>query len=97
MKRCLLAWLILPLAALVPFEAMGATENAPGDALAQYRNISLWDVGQVPGAAGDGPLDAPFLTVFSPRAGTANGGAVIIAPGGGNIMLMYGAEGADGA
>jgi len=58
-------------------------------------NIPLWEAGHVPGAAGDGPLDAPFLTVFSPRAGTANGGAVLIAPGGGNIMLMYGAEGAD--
>jgi formylglycine-generating enzyme required for sulfatase activity len=58
-------------------------------------NIPLWQAGHVPGAAGDGPLDAPFLTVFSPRAGTANGGAVLIAPGGGNIMLMYGSEGAD--
>ena len=54
----------------------------------------MWD-GPAPGAAGDGPLDAPFLTVFLPRAGTANGGAVLIAPGGGNIMLMYGGEGAD--
>ncbi|MEO8184075.1 MAG: SUMF1/EgtB/PvdO family nonheme iron enzyme, partial [Deltaproteobacteria bacterium] len=42
-----------------------------------------------------GPLDAPFLTVFRPREGKANGGALVIAPGGGNIMLMYGAEGAD--
>ena len=42
-----------------------------------------------------GPLDAPFLTVFRPPAGKANGGAVVIAPGGSNIMLMYGAEGAD--
>jgi formylglycine-generating enzyme required for sulfatase activity len=80
MKRRLLVTLILPLAAL------GAT--APPD-----RNISLWDVGQVPGARGDGPLDAPFLTVFTPRVG--NGAAVIVAPGGGNIMLMYGGEGTD--
>jgi len=58
-------------------------------------NIPLWEAGHVPGAAGDGPLDAPFLTVFQPRAGTANGSAVLIAPGGGNIMLMYGGEGAD--
>src|SRR3954470_16039577 len=64
--------------------------------LGAYRNIPLWD-GPAPDAAGDGPLDAPFLTVFQPRAGTANGGAVVIAPGGGNIMLMYGAEGADAA
>jgi formylglycine-generating enzyme required for sulfatase activity len=62
-----------------------------------YLNIPLWEAGHVPGAMGDGPLDAPFLTVFSPRAGTANGAAVLIAPGGGNIMMMYGGEGADAA
>ncbi|HEX6396224.1 MAG TPA: SUMF1/EgtB/PvdO family nonheme iron enzyme [Steroidobacteraceae bacterium] len=87
----MLATLILPLAAL------GATgpATAPDAELTPYRDISLWDVGQVPGAKGDGPLDAPFLTVFLPRAGTANGGAVVVAPGGGNIMLMYGGEGGD--
>jgi hypothetical protein len=37
----------------------------------------------------------PFLTVFQPPAGKRNGGAVVIAPGGSNIMLMYGAEGLD--
>src|ERR1043165_4306148 len=83
MKKRLLAALLFPLAAIAAPE------------LAQYRDLPLWDVGQVPGARGDGPLDAPFLTVFAPRAGTANGGAVIVAPGGGNIMLMYGGEGAD--
>ena len=83
MKRRLLASLILPLA------TFGIAGPAP------YRDLPLWDVGQVPGAQGDGPLDAPFLTVFAPRAGTANGAAVIVAPGGGNIMLMYGGEGAD--
>ena len=56
-------------------------------------NIPLWDAGKVPEAKGDGPLDAPFLTVFTPAAGKANGGSVVIAPGGSNIMLMYGAEG----
>lgn len=61
----------------------------------ELHNIPLWNPGDVPGAKGDGPLDAPFLTVFTPRAGTANGSAVLIAPGGGNIMLMYGAEGGD--
>lgn len=66
----------------------------PETELKPYRNIPLW-TGPAPGAVGDGPLDAPFLTVFTPRAGTANGGAVLIAPGGGNIMLMYGGEGAE--
>ena len=88
MKR----FLLMTMAAGFMTCAMG---GEPGAALSAYRNIPLWEPGHVPGAAGDGPLDAPFLTVFSPRAGKANGGAVVIAPGGGNIMLMYGGEGAD--
>jgi acetyl esterase/lipase len=55
----------------------------------------LWDAGKVPLATGNGPLDAPFLTVFAPPEGKRNGGAVVVAPGGSNIMLMYGAEGVD--
>ena len=90
MKNPLLAALFCPLAA---FAAGSAPDPAEG--LGPYRDIPLWDVGQVPGSKGDGPLDAPFLTVFMPRAGRANGGAVVVAPGGGNIMLMYGGEGAD--
>jgi formylglycine-generating enzyme required for sulfatase activity len=74
--------------------AASVTAAESGTALAAYRNIPLW-TGPAPGAAGDGPLDVPFLTVFPARHGTANGGAVIIAPGGGNIMLMYGSEGAE--
>jgi acetyl esterase/lipase len=58
-------------------------------------NIPLWEAGKVPLAKGDGPLDTPFLTVFLPSAGKANGGSVVVAPGGSNIMLMYGAEGTD--
>jgi formylglycine-generating enzyme required for sulfatase activity len=72
-----------------------AAGGEPGTTPGAYRNIPLWEAGHAPGALGDGPLDAPFLTVFLPRAGTANGAAVLIAPGGGNIMLMYGGEGAD--
>ncbi|HKD08989.1 MAG TPA: alpha/beta hydrolase [Bryobacteraceae bacterium] len=58
-------------------------------------NIPLWDEGKVPLSKGDGPLDKPFLTVFQPPEGKRNGGSVVVAPGGGNIMLMYGAEGTD--
>jgi acetyl esterase/lipase len=58
-------------------------------------NIPLWDASKVPLATGNGPLDAPFLTVFAPPEGKRNGGAVVVAPGGSNIMLMYGAEGVD--
>jgi endo-1,4-beta-xylanase len=56
-------------------------------------NIPLWDDGKVPLAAGNGPLDKPFVTVFMPPENKRNGGAVVVAPGGGNIMLMYGNEG----
>jgi len=58
-------------------------------------NIPLWEPGKVPMAKGDGPLDAPFLTAFLPPEGKRNGASVIIAPGGSDIMLMYGAEGMD--
>jgi acetyl esterase/lipase len=56
-------------------------------------NIPLWEEGKVPLATGAAPLDAPFLTVFLPPEGKRNGAAVIVAPGGGNIMMMYGGEG----
>lgn len=58
-------------------------------------NIPLWEPGKVPLAAGDGPLDNPFLTVFQPPEGKRNGTSVIVAPGGSNVMLMYGLEGVD--
>ena len=76
--------------------ALGAVPfaRAPQQTPANY-NIPLWPAGKVPLAQGNGPLDAPFLTVFVPPEGKRNGGAVIIAPGGSNIMLMYGAEGLD--
>jgi acetyl esterase/lipase len=82
---------------IVPAVAAWAVASAaePSGGLSSYRNIPLWEAGSVPGAAGNGPLDAPFLTAFRPREAAANGGSVIIAPGGGNIMLMYGAEGMD--
>ena len=58
-------------------------------------NIPLWEAGKVPQAQGNGPLDSPFLTVFLPPEGKRNGASVVIAPGGSNIMLMYGGEGID--
>jgi acetyl esterase/lipase len=85
-------------AALIVSIAAGwaaVAEAGSGGPLSSYRNIPLWEPGHVPGAAGNGPLDAPFLTVFLPHEETANGSSVVIAPGGANIMLMYGAEGAD--
>ena len=67
-------------------------DSKVGSKPANYTNIPLWDAGKVPSATGTGPLDVPFLTVFLPPEGKRNGGSVVVAPGGSNIMLMYGAE-----
>jgi formylglycine-generating enzyme required for sulfatase activity/acetyl esterase/lipase len=71
-----------------------ATVIANGQ-LSSNTNIRLWEVGNVPLATGTGPLDSPFLTVVAPPADKRNGASVIVAPGGANIMLMYGGEGLD--
>jgi acetyl esterase/lipase len=85
----------LALVALVMAAPSGAAPGPVNDELSPYRNIPLWEAGKVPLAVGTGPLDAPFLTAFLPPEGKRNGSSVVIAPGGANIMLMYGAEGVD--
>jgi acetyl esterase/lipase len=82
----------LILAGLALLGALRAAVVGPGDSSANF-NIPLWAPGKVPMAKGDGPLDNPFLTVFLSPSGKRNGSAVVIAPGGSNIMLMYGGEG----
>jgi endo-1,4-beta-xylanase len=74
--------------------ALAVSAAGPAKYPANY-NIHLWEPGKVPLAKGDGPLDQPFLTVFQPPEGNRNSSAVIVAPGGSNIMLMYGLEGID--
>jgi acetyl esterase/lipase len=103
-SRFLLRWQFISVTLLVcgtllAAEKPPATRKTGGDksgekSTANY-NIPLWDEGKVPLATGNGPLDNPFLTVFLPPEGKRNGGSVIIAPGGSNIMLMYGVEGID--
>jgi endo-1,4-beta-xylanase len=80
---------------LVAAGALLAADNkvAGGEKLSLNYDIPLWEESKVPLAAGDGPLDKPFLTVFLPPEGKRNGASVVVAPGGGNIKLMYGAEG----
>lgn len=78
---------MLSLAALAITLHLAAVPDPP------HTNIPLWAPGAVPLAKGDGPLDAPFLTAFLPAENKRNGASVIIAPGGSNIMLMYGLEG----
>jgi acetyl esterase/lipase len=57
--------------------------------IATYR---LYD-GDAPGAVGKGDLDVPTLTVFRPQPRTANGTAVVIAPGGAYLGLAANLEG----
>jgi acetyl esterase/lipase len=71
------------------------TKPTPEKNAAGNYNLQLWDEGKVPLAKGNGTLDNPFLTVFLPPSGKRNGGSVVVAPGGGNIMLLYGLEGLD--
>jgi acetyl esterase/lipase len=75
------------LSAVLAFAGLlSASDRAP-------YNIPLWEPGQTPFAAGTDPTDTPFLTVFLPPQGKGNGASLIVAPGGGNIMMMYGTEG----
>jgi acetyl esterase/lipase len=64
-----------------------------GERLPEMYNLALWPAGEAPLARGNGPLDNPFLTVILPPEDRRNGSAIVVAPGGGNIMLMYGSEG----
>ena len=83
------------MAALALSTALLGADVKTGSRLTSNINIPLWEEGKVPLAKGNGPLDNPFLTVFAPPEGKRNGGSMIVAPGGGNIMLMYGVEGID--
>jgi acetyl esterase/lipase len=71
--------ILLTLIALVP--ALLVAEQFP-----------LWAEG-APGALGSEPTDVPNLTVTFPEAGTSNGGAVVICPGGGYSHLAMNHEG----
>jgi acetyl esterase/lipase len=86
--------ILRPIAVALAFLAcVVAADKKSAEKWAENYNIPLWGEGRVPLAKGDGPLDSPFLTVFMPPEGKRNGSSVIIAPGGSNIMLMYGVEG----
>jgi len=52
-------------------------------AAAPTEAFPLWPAGQVPGALGTEPKDTPTLTPYYPEAGKANGGVVLVFPGGG--------------
>src|SRR5215471_4283311 len=74
-------------------------------ARAAEKVIDLWAEG-VPRAKADAPpehiedgrvynVNVPTLTVFAPPAGTANGTAMIVCPGGGYVRLAVAKEGSE--
>src|SRR6266446_9902703 len=83
---------LIAIAASVAAAGLASSKATTSRATVLY-NIPLWEEGKVPLASGNGPLDVPFLTVFLPAENKRNGTSVVVAPGGGNIMLMYGVEG----
>src|SRR5437764_203599 len=95
--RLIIGKLLASALALASTAAVAATHTSvktpTGEQLILNYDIPLWEAGKVPLATGTGPLDTPFVTVFMPPEGKRNGGSVVIAPGGSNIMLMYGGEG----
>lgn len=68
--------------------------SAPGmdNAFLGIQTIRLWP-GEAPQAKGVACKDTPTLTVFAPRAGSENGSAAVIFPGGGYQRLAGDLEG----
>ncbi|HEY3414090.1 MAG TPA: alpha/beta hydrolase [Armatimonadota bacterium] len=54
--------------------------------------VAIWPNG-APGALGKAESDRPALFIYRPAAGTANGAAVVVCPGGGYGMLAIDHEG----
>jgi acetyl esterase/lipase len=72
--------------------ATGATPAARPLVARAQPTIPLWTSG-APGALGATPADQPEMTPYLPPAGTANGTAIVIFPGGGYQHLAMDHEG----
>ena len=77
-----------------PVAAASATPAARPLVARAQPSIPLWANG-APGALGADSTDQPILTPYLPPAGTANGTAVVIFPGGGYQHLSMQKEGSD--
>jgi acetyl esterase/lipase len=66
--------------------------TAPPNAFLGLATYRLWD-GDAPGARGSADEDVPTLTLFRVHAGTGNGTAVVVAPGGAYKGLAANLEG----
>jgi acetyl esterase/lipase len=84
------AALLLTVVALVSMAQTGFAQTAT--ALQDGQTIPLWS-GPAPGALGTAEADVPALTVYLPRALTANTPAVIVCPGGAYVSLAANHEG----
>jgi acetyl esterase/lipase len=80
----------LPIAAAVLPLPLGM--DPVGDPILGLVSVRLW-AGEAPGAVGTSVDDIPSLTIFRPYAGSANGTAVVIAPGGTYLGLAGDLEG----
>jgi acetyl esterase/lipase len=90
-----LALAVAPATAQTKATALQELEVATPTALAQT-SYRLWKE-RAPGAHSDSVAETPTITVFRPHSGTANGTAVIIAPGGAYIGLAAILEGSEPA
>lgn len=79
---------------LMQAQAVTTSCSAPGtdNTFLGIQTIRLWQ-GTAPQAKGNDCQDTPTLTVFTPRAGSENGSAVVIFPGGGYQRLAGDLEG----
>jgi acetyl esterase/lipase len=97
MRIVRLAFLVVVIAALSPGRRVAASQAdrpelpAP-DSFLGIATLPLWETG-APEALGKTPADTPTLTIFRPHFGTANGTAVIVAPGGAYLGLAANLEG----
>ncbi|WP_218843836.1 MULTISPECIES: alpha/beta hydrolase [unclassified Sphingomonas] len=100
MKRSFLAPAFLAIAAVIGPAAMARANSSPAQIIPLYAKGTVASLGvpetRVRQPSGE-PLmfnvSEPGLEVFRPAPGTANGTAVIIAPGGGFVALEYAAGG----
>ena len=73
--------------------ALGQTgASSTSDSFLGIATFPLWE-GNAPGALGNAVDDVPTMTIFRPHAGTGNGTAVIVAPGGAYLGLAANLEG----
>jgi acetyl esterase/lipase len=94
LKAIAVIGLLLALAAAAAAQTTQTTraELPAPDNFLGIATFPLWE-GDAPGALGKALADIPTLTIFRPHRGTANGTAVIVAPGGAYLGLAANLEG----